>query len=237
MNLISIFCDIAIILAVLLIIFFSYKKGFALSALGLAAWILALIISQTASTPAAEFVYDYAETFFLGETNDRLDTNIVIDDDIGQKINYLYEELPQITVNTIEFFGNSPEKITQNIKTAFSDTALITVRNIIDVSIKPVILSLLKTIFLLIFFIILLPLLQLLAKIISKPFKLPVISSFDKVLGGLLGLIKGIIFIVIISILLRVIVTATNNQNEFINYDLLNSSYIFSLIDKYKFWS
>lgn len=234
MNIISVFFDVVIILVVLLIIFISYKKGFALSVLGVIAWILALTIANAAAPITSEFAYDYVESIFLGDVDNTLDTDVSFGD-IEENIKSLYEELPTITVNTMEFFGNTSEKVTENIKIKFSEATVITVRSIVDVAIKPVILSLLKSIFFLIFFIILLPLFQLLAKILSKFFKIPILSSLDKLLGGLLGLIKAIIFVVILSVALQLFITATNNQNEFMNYEILNSSYIFSLVDNYKF--
>lgn len=237
MNFISAFFDIAIILIVLLIIFLSYKKGFALSALGLAAWILALILSTTISGPASKYAYNYLESSFLGEANNYLSDSVNVDDNFQDKISYFCDSLPDITADAINFFGNTPEKISENVKENFASSSAVTLRNIVDISIKPVILSLLKSVFILIFFIILLPLFQLLAKIISSFFDLPVLSSVNKILGAFLGLFKAIVFVIVLLILLQVFIAATSNRNKFINTEKLESSYIFSLTEKYDFLS
>lgn len=233
MSIFSIVLDIALIFLILLITFLSYRKGFAISALSLAAWMAAIIIASFLSKPIAEFAYDSFKGKLLGETVTQLsDKEIVIDDSLQERIELIYNSLPEFTSEAISYLGIDPEKAADDIRQSFPIRSSVTIEDVLDMLIKPSIISLLEAISLIVLFIILLPLLKMLAKMISKLFDIPVVSSFNRILGGVLGIVKSIIVIMILSVAIHIFITATNDKNQFINTDILNSSRIFSFIDE-----
>jgi uncharacterized membrane protein required for colicin V production len=71
--------------------------------------------------------------------------------------------------------------------------------------------------------------LKWLAKLLSKLFKLPLIGTVNKVLGGVLGACKGVIVIVFVCTFLELIFA--KGDSEIAN--AVNNSYVIGLLDSF----
>jgi Colicin V production protein. len=71
---------------------------------------------------------------------------------------------------------------------------------------------------------------QLLQKIIKK---VPVIGLANRILGGALGLVIGVVYCYVIVSILAFVIISTGNQNEWVNTGIIEKTYLVSLLYRY----
>ena len=98
---------------------------------------------------------------------------------------------------------------------------------LVDKIAKPIAVGALTAIFFLLLSVVLIFVLKWIAGLLAKLFKLPLIGTVNKVLGGVLGACKGVLVIVFICTFLDIIFA--NGDGEI--PDMVNNSYVVGLLD------
>ena len=62
--------------------------------------------------------------------------------------------------------------------------------------------------------------------------KMPAIGMLDGILGALCGVLKASIYLIIFSVLCFVLIIITRNELSFLNFEIINSTYLFFLFYK-----
>ena len=193
----SIIIDVALVVFVLINIFDGRKKGFVKIVLSFAAMIVTWLLASEMSYSLANWVNEnFAKNWALSLIENSVANNL----ENGTKT--FIEVLPDYLVNIIKVSGISVDSLAVQIGNS-ADTAMIA-EKIYEI-ISPVIYSVLVIISFFILFAIINAVLSIAVNFASKIFNLPVLKSFNRLLGSFVGALNGILVIALICVVLSLV--------------------------------
>ncbi len=224
----SIILDVILITVFAAFVFTAAKKGFMLTLLELIAVIVALAMSYQFSPVVAQAAFDSVVEESLIETVEtQIDETLNISSTTA-KAEVVLESIPEFMVSFASSVGVDIETVKSQISSAqFSSENLAT--ELVEKIAQPIAVGALTVIFFLLLSSVLIFALKWLAKLLSKLFKLPLIGTVNKVLGGVLGACKGVIVIVFVCTFLELIFA--KGDSEIAN--AVNNSYVIGLLDSF----
>lgn len=190
--------DLIVIAIVGLSVLISAKRGFVKVLIEVAGFVAAIIVTFTISTPLADNTYDKiieppiveAAVNAVGESAQHEAWNALPE--------FVTENALKLGVSGEDFTG----KITENLASG-TEAAVKTASQ--DV-IKPIITKILGLIYSVVILVVLLVVVKFLAKIINKMFSFSVIGKANRVLGGIVGVPKGVIFAILFCMVVSLVV-------------------------------
>lgn len=222
----SIILDVILLTVFIAFVFTAAKKGFMLSLLELIAVIVALALSYQLSPVVAQAAYDgFVEESLIETVETQIEENLNVSSSAEQAEIILYA-IPDFMVNFASSVGIEVEEVKAKITSeAFSAENLAT--ELVTKVAHPIVIAALTVVFFLLLATILMFVLKWVAGILSKIFKLPLIGTVNKVLGGVLGACKGVMVIIFISTILQVVFAGGDNEFS----TAVNGSYVVGLLD------
>lgn len=222
----SIILDVILLTIFAAFVFVAAKKGFMLSLLELLAVILALALSYQFSPVVAQAAYDNVVEKSLVETVEiQIEENLNISSST-QQAEVILEAIPDFMVTFASSVGIELEEVkTQITSQTFSAENLAT--ELVSKVAQPIVVAALTVLFFLLISAVLMFAFKWVAQLLSKIFKLPLIGTVNKVLGGVLGACKGVMVIIFVSTFLHLIFAG--GESEISN--AVNGSYIVILLD------
>ena len=221
----SIVLDLIVISIIILMILISAKRGFVRVAVEVAGFVAAIMLSFTLSATFADFTYQKViEPAIVSSVE-----NITVETTDSAAEN-TWNALPDFIKNNAGKLGINKDDITQDITENIGQSANDIVSSISENTIKPIAVSILKTLYSVILMLILMVIVKFLAKAINKLFSFSVIGKVNKILGGTLGAIKGIIFAWLFCAIIYLIISCTKNGIWIFNYDNIENTYLFKLL-------
>lgn len=220
----SIVLDAAVLVIILIVAFFTMKRGFVKSIIGLVSLVLTLLIISACSKPVATFLYD--------SIIDKPVQNSIVKslDEQDQKndeaINSVWNSLPKFLTNTAENSGITTDSIGKIIKNDSDNTEI--AENFSRNVVRPTAISIITFAVNIILFIVLTILFRFLSKVICKLFKAPVLKQVNKALGLVLGVVKGILIASLVCVVVSYIVSFSKNDYVFLNSEVINNTIVFS---------
>lgn len=185
--------DIVGILIVLLFIIWGTRKGFMQAVFSLSSFVIALILAFLLSSPVSGLL----EKSFIGDYVHKSTYEMLVNEDVTEtKTEEVASSLPL------------PKMMTKAITDEAEETALSVQKQLAD-SVATVTLNVLSAI---IVFILVKLLVFLLSHLLDLISRLPVLRSANKLLGGMLGAVYGILVIYMILTLFTLGATATPLQ-------------------------
>lgn len=216
---------IFIALAVVMIIL-GAKKGLIKALLDGLSTIASGIIAYILATPVAKVIYDaFVRGIVKSEFLKGLDDSGTDFGSISEKVNALVNELPEGALNIASKFGfdvngaisnvvssapDSNESLVETLMTNIGDNIFLKITEAVTMFALFIIVSIALT------FVI-----RLLNKVVKK---LPVVKQANKLAGGLLGLVKAVVIIFVVSTVLVFV------QNEELA-PMINSSVILKVVN------
>lgn len=225
------FLIIDIVLAAIfaLIVFFAIKKGFIKALLDFVAVILAFVLAFSLSAPVAEILYDsFVEDMIVSSVEVQTDGKNFDASKAAQEVKTALEELPETVVSLAKAAGVDFDEIIKDIdfnKVSSEDTVNKLVKKIAE----PIAVKILTAVSFLLLAVIFLILLKVLAVLISKVAKLPLIGGADKILGGILGALKGVLLLGLICTLLNGFFSSGDSEFS----KMVNDSVIIGLFEDF----
>lgn len=221
----SIILDVILIAVFAAFVFAAVKKGFMLSLLELVAVIAALALSYQFSPVVAQAAYDgVVEESLIETVEGQIDENLNISSTTKQA-EVILDAMPEFMVSFASSVGVEFEEVKAKISSeSFSSENLAT--ELVQKVAQPIVVGALTIVFFLLLASILLFVFKWLAQILSKLFKLPLIGTANKILGGVLGVCKGVIVIVFICTVLDVLFAGGDNEIA----NAVNESYVIGLL-------
>ncbi|MCH5170414.1 MAG: CvpA family protein [Oscillospiraceae bacterium] len=177
------------------------KKGFVLTVLEVVAIVAALFCASYISEPVSQGAYD---TFLKDNIVENIDSAINEKTGSGDLGVVAIDSIPDYVFTFAECAGIDTNKVKANISTTISGaiqngkTADIG-KKVEENFIRPIAVPAIRIIVFFILFVILLVVFRLLAKAVSKIIRLPLVKNVDTVLGALLGALRGLAVLIIIS--------------------------------------
>ncbi len=222
----NIILDVILIAIFAAIVFAAVKKGFMLSLLELVAVIAALVLAFQLSPVVSQAAYDgVVEKSLIETVETQIDETLNLSE-TGTQAEVILNAIPGFMVDFASSAGIEVEEIKAKISSEnFSSENLAT--ELVTKVAQPIVVGALTVVFFLLLAGVLLFLFKWLAQILSKLFKLPLIGTANKALGGVLGACKGIMVIVFISTILELIFAGGENEIS----SAINNSYVIGLLD------
>ncbi|MBQ8766670.1 MAG: CvpA family protein [Clostridia bacterium] len=222
----SIILDVILLTVFAAFVFTAAKKGFMQSLLELVAVILALVLSYQLSPVVAQSAYDsVVEKSLIKTVEAQLDETLNISSSTAQAETIL-EAIPDFMVSFASSSGIEIDEIKAKI-TSESISAENIATELVQKVAQPIVVAALTAVLFLILSIVLIFALKFVAGLLSKLFKLPLIGTVNKVLGGVLGGCKGVMVIILISTVLKLVFSGNNDELG----QAVNSSFVVGLSD------
>lgn len=102
-----------------------------------------------------------------------------------------------------------------------------------DVVIKPIILKILKVLIFILVFLVIIIIVKIVAGLMGFVNKVPIAGGINRMLGGVLGFLQGILMLYVVALLLKLIIAVTSNDLMVINDATINAGNIFKEIYNY----
>lgn len=221
----NIILDLIVIAIIVAFVIISAKRGFVRVAVEVAGFIAAVMISLSLSTTLADFTYNKAiEPSIISSVGE------VAENTTADTAENVWEALPDFIKNNAERFGINKEEITRNISSGMGQNTTEIVTDISQNSIKPVAVGILKALYEVILMLVLLVIVKFLARFINKLFSFSLVGKLNKVLGGTLGLVKGLIIAWIFCTAVVLIISFTENGIWIFNSENIEKTYIFKML-------
>lgn len=221
----SIVLDVIVLAIIVITAIISAKKGFVATVIEFVGLLLAFYLAFTLSTTVANFTYDKFISPSIKET---------VIEEIGQKadntIDSVWDSLPGIVISGANTLGIEKEDIFDGVGSASASTAE-EIANTVDEKIaKPVITIFIRTLLAFVLFVVCIFLVRILAKVLNKLFTFSIIGKLNRLLGGILGAGKGIIFACAVVLLLSTIAAVAKNGFLIFTTENIEKSFLFKLI-------
>ena len=221
----SLILDLVIILIIALCVFIGIKRGAVKEIVSLIGIVVALILAITISKIGATFIYNR----FVGEAI----YNTVykaVEDKVGEDISTTIDALPEEIFQLGDAIGvDISEKLESGLK---EDTNLASsVAEIVSESIaKPLVITIIQLVLFIILFVVFKVLIGWLGKILNIVSKLPVLGTANKLVGGIVGLLKAVIIASIVCYVVIIILKVQPDGFAGINQKIVEDTKIFNLI-------
>lgn len=223
----SIILDLIALAIIVITVLISAKRGFVRTAVELVGFIAAVFISFTISTPLANATYDkIIEPSILSSVNSVADT--AADNSAAAAVDSFWNEMPGWIKGGIERAGISKESLDGSITANIGNGVASAAESASQSVIKPAVTSMLTLVYQVISLIILLIIVKPIAKLINKLFSFSIIGTANRVLGGVVGVPKGIIYAALFCLLITLIVSFTSNGFLIFTNETIEQSLFFS---------
>ena len=199
----ALFLDILIVAVFALLILVGFKRGFIRSVAGLAASLLALLLSSYFSAPLAEKAFD---SFLQQPIQSALSQQLDVSDPqaLETSLNNTLQSMPQSIANLLRSQFGSTQEMAQSIYEVLSSGQGNAAERITQQWVRPLAVSLLQVVILVVMFILLRLILGLVTKALDKVCSnLPIVRRVNTLLGGVVGLIHGVLAILLLSAVLQ----------------------------------
>ena len=200
--------DIIIILIAVLFLFLGIRRGAAKTLLNLAAVGASAVLSHFLASRIAEAVYN---GFFRETVLSNLENAITQKGEqfaAQNSIDALPDQLKGITGFFTGIFGVKPEDLQGRLVPSSDVTGEIA--RAIEEPLAQLCTCVLTVLFTIIFFIVLMIVFKLLIRLALGFFEIPVIRQVNKILGGVLGAVEGVIFVVFLVNIFYIIMSYAN---------------------------
>lgn len=175
------------------------RKGFIKIVLSFAAMLITWFIASELSLPVAEWANDaFAGNWITGSIE------TLIADGIANGSDALIASIPDYIANAAEIANISLESLAVQLGNTIDPAAAAT--EIYAAIENPLVLPVIRIISFFALYAVLNVVMSVLINIISKVFRLPVLKSFNRLLGAAVGGLRGAVIVAVISIVLGLVV-------------------------------
>lgn len=204
--------DIALILIFAVTVIVSAKKGFVRSVSGIVAWALAAVLTISFCAEVSDTIYD---TVLKDTVTNAIDERVEVSndaEDIASITSQTIQNLPEFVVSAAEAVGidvEDIEKKSANFTVNERDIASALEEKVVG----PIVRAATKAVVFVLMLLILSSLLAFLLKPVGKLVeKLPLIKQANTLLGAVLGLVKALLLLVVLSMLLELFAGFGENE-------------------------
>lgn len=204
--------DICIVVVLLLFAIYGKKKGFFKSLVGLLSVALSAVVSCFCCEKISVWVYDLLFKQQINKSITSFLTSSLMGDDV-------FNHLSDGVIDFLKFFGVTNQELNKTIDSSYQVTGNIV--ESLELGISSTIINILNFIFIIALFILGMFVFRLILKSILPVFELPLLKQVNGLLGFLLGLIKGAVFVVVVILILKLLAV---NEIFFLNNEIINQS-------------
>ncbi len=223
--------DIILLLVFASMLITGIVKGFVKSVLGMIAMAAAFFLAYQFSAVLAPVIY---ERFLSERVFDLISKNLV--DASGataaaKQASAVITSIPEFVINIAASLGIDTNGITEKINGLDNKSTTIA-RELTDTVASPIITAVTHAILFALLLALIYILLMIIVRLIDKFFKLPFLKTANRLLGGVLGAVKGVILVFLLCVLFEII---AGIGKESVVAQAVDSSKIVSFINENNF--
>lgn len=222
----SLIIDLVVVGLIALFVFVGIKRGFVKEIVSLVGFIVALVLAFSLSNVGAEFAYD---NFIDASVQDSVKQSIT--DSVKNDADGILNSVPEEFISAAKTIGIDIEAaVNDSIGVNISDTAQNVALKISHDIARPVVTTLIRVILFLVLFIIIRILIGWLGKVLNIFARLPVLHSANKLLGGIVGFLRGTVIALVLCYVVILIVNVRENGLIGITKETIEASNIVNFV-------
>lgn len=210
--------DLILLVIIALAVLISAHKGFVRTIIEVVGFFAAIVIALTVSRPLADATY---------RTLIEKPMLTAADSTVGDIAGSVWDALPDFITENAEIFGISKEAVAETVGESAGESASAAAQKASEALVKPAATRLIGGLYACILFIILMIVVQLLARLINKLFSFHLVGKVNRTLGGLLGLIKGLLYAFVFCTLVTLIASLNHGAFLIFTDDTIGGSLLF----------
>ena len=216
--------DGAIILILVVAIALGYRRGFVRSVVQLAGLIAAFVLAFSLSATLAGLAFDNFASEPLQESiTQALQENV--SSSASEQVQTALDALPEFLVNALNA-NETAQAALDGLSKQVNDSAPALAETVVVDILRPLAVALLRFLLFLLLFLGLMIVVKLVTKLIKPLTKLPVIRQADGALGAVIGLAKGVLFVLVAVTVMQLLAPS----DILLSADDLNNSFLVSWI-------
>ncbi len=217
--------DGIVLLIIGLCIFIGWKKGAAITLLNLVALVAAVTVAVLLSPTLSRMIY---ETFFKSGVTEKIAESIgnSLGDGAEAVINSIISVIPAFASMFVDSAALNQETISVAIENGNQDT-INAAAGSVEALIAPAFTSLIGIILIIVLFFVLYSVFRFLARLLSKFFDVPVLSMINRIFGGVIGIGKGVLVVMLIVAVIKLALPLMGADVPVLTQENIESSIIF----------
>ncbi len=228
-EIIALIVDICLLLIVALFVWQSAKRGFLRTLTEVVGCILAVVISFSLASFAAEKFYDNAVKPGIVESVNST-VNGTSTQAIGEAIDKAWSSVPSFITTLLVGDGYDKQTVTEKIEESVKQGSESIGEAVTDNIIKPIVTAAISFILAIIIFALLMVLVRFISKKVGLIKKIPLVGTANAVLGGVFGFFKGLIIIYALVVLISILMPMCQNKLWIFNAEMIGKSYLFKML-------
>lgn len=226
MNFYSSAIDIIIVIVTIAVIYSSAKQGFLKTLVFTIGLIISAFIAIALSKFVSQWIYDsFIKANIIKSISDAI---------ISAAPNISANSLTTVLFAAIPAFLSSNLSVSKSIEQLVSGSSNLAPEKIVEsvetTIISPIIISLISIICFIVILLICIFIAKRIAKVTTCVNRIPVIGFFNSLFGGILGFVKAGVMVFLLVFSINILITVTSNSLDFINNNVIESTYIFKWI-------
>ena len=154
--------------------------------------------------------------------------NTVLESIKGKIPENLYDEVEK-------YLNNSKDSVNRIIKALNNPSKEEGAEELTEVAAKPITIMIVQMIVFMISFALLMIVVKIISSVITRTLKIvPVVGSVNTFLGAVLGFAQGVIVVLILTFIIKILISLTNNELMLFNLPTIEETYIFKHIYNFK---
>ncbi|MGN1125953.1 MAG: CvpA family protein [Ruminococcus sp.] len=199
----SLALDLGVIIIVLLTIVVCFKRGFAKTVLGLLSNIISVVGAFILGTSLSDLIYSgLIKDNIIDSLSSSINSNLST---TSSTANEQTSALPDYIQSILSLFGYSTDTVNQNIDTMV-ETQSNNIASAVESAIGPVITAIISFFLVIILFFIFRFITARLSKLIAGVMEVPVLHTVNRLLGGLVGILDGLVIVYFLTAIVIIVV-------------------------------
>lgn len=223
-SIMGIVIDILLVLVVLFFVWRSAKRGFVRTLIDLVGYIAAFAVAFSLSGPVAELAYD---SLVRPSVTEAVQKSIESGGNSAQAAaDAVFDSMPAFLEKAAGNIGITRQSTEEQCSAVISQGAASAADAVAAHAVEPVIMSIFKFLAMLIMLVLLMCIVRAVSRMLNAVIsKTPLIGGANRVLGAVLGALKGGIIALLAAALLVIILPLTENGGT-----LIDSSYVLGFV-------
>jgi uncharacterized membrane protein required for colicin V production len=229
MNVGSIILDVILVLIVLFVAWRSAKRGFVRTLIEMVGYVLAIVLAFSVASFLSKQIY---ESFVRPSIVKSIEANLseFNGENLSQVFNKVKNNIPSYMLTAAGYNAEIEKNIADEIMVSKGNTAK-AAADITDRLAKPAMTYILNIILIFILFFLFMLVVRFLAKVLNSLFNVPVLGTVNYLLGGVLGIFKGVIIALLLCALISISIKLFGDK-WFITNDIVNNTYLYKYVSQ-----
>lgn len=232
-QIVALVLDCLVALIILGMVISGVRKGFLVSLVNAAGYLVSCIGAYIGSRVLAVTIYEsFLRDNLISKVSEAL-AGTVSDADITLQVSLALEGIPGFLRNMVYGFFGSSEDIALAIESDIMNSAGSASAALVDQMLYPVIFVVLQSLCFMLLFAAMRVILSAVIETLRNIRKFPLVGTADLLAGGVMGLIESILVIFVMMLVFRFFISISGGKIPFINEELIETTHIFKLFYKF----